>query len=259
MADHGPLPPECNQMKAFPGGPLAAAPPANVAVNKTVRLGQELQTWACDGVPILEIVDLKPKVAGTAVASVVLIMAACSTNPQPEPGPPSSAVIRPTSRTPTTPPPTAPTLACGDYIDTAAPPEDWQVVLGVVALPSSPRSAALQTSPTGETGPYRLVAKTGLLIKPGASFELVVPDEFTGRLGIGWANGPAIPASSLRAADREGQRQRAAGAYRSWDSLSRAIGSWRVQRDLTLLIDQRLGAVAGRVLSMTTVPRTGRV
>ena len=139
------------------------------------------------------------KVPVVTVASVVLLMAACSGDPPPEAGPSVSASTptRSASTTTETPLPTKPSLACGDYIDTEAPPEDLQVVLGVVALPSSPRSAALQTSPTGESGPHRLFAKTGLLIKPGATFELVVPDEFTKRLGIGWANGPATPASSL--------------------------------------------------------------
>ncbi len=155
---------------------------------------------ACDRVHMLGIVDLMRKVPAAAVAFVVVLTAACSSTPQIEAGQSGSlaAPIRATNTPPSRPLPNEATLACGDYIDTAAaPPEDWQVVLGVVALPSSPRSAALQTSLTGETGSHRLFAKTGLLIKPGATFDLVVPDEFTKRLGIGWANGPAIPASSL--------------------------------------------------------------
>jgi len=59
-----------------------------------------------------------------------------------------------------------------------------QVVLGVVALPASPGYPALQTSLTG--GPQRLFAKTGLVIRPGTTFELIVPARFTSRLSIGW-------------------------------------------------------------------------
>jgi len=59
-----------------------------------------------------------------------------------------------------------------------------QVVLGVVALPVSPGYPALQTSLT--SGPRRLFAKTGLVIRPGTTFELIVPTRFTSRLSIGW-------------------------------------------------------------------------
>lgn len=60
-----------------------------------------------------------------------------------------------------------------------------RVVLGVVALPASPGYPALQTSLTGN-GPRRLFAKTGLVIRPGATFELIVPAPFSSRLSIGW-------------------------------------------------------------------------
>jgi len=59
-----------------------------------------------------------------------------------------------------------------------------QVVLGVVALPVSPGYPALQTFLTN--GPHRLFAKTGLIIRPGTTFELVVPGRFSSRLSIGW-------------------------------------------------------------------------
>jgi hypothetical protein len=73
-----------------------------------------------------------------------------------------------------------------------------QIVLGVVALPASPRYPALQTSLTGDgTGALRLFAKTGLVIKPGTTFELIVPARFANRLSIGWGS-PGTP--SLRVA-----------------------------------------------------------
>lgn len=86
-----------------------------------------------------------------------------------------------------------PALRCADYIDDSAPIGSLQVVLGVVALPASPRYGALGTAllSSGQ-GPHRLFAKTGLVIKPGATFELVVPASLAGRLGIGWGS-PAVP------------------------------------------------------------------
>ena len=111
----------------------------------------------------------------------------------------------PTTPTTSAPAPatTASTLDCGDYIATVAPAAiaPLQVVLGVVALPTSPHNPALQTALTGEAGPYRLFAKTGLLIKPGATFQLLVPTEDADRVGIGWGNGPITPSNSLSAAN----------------------------------------------------------
>jgi hypothetical protein len=69
-------------------------------------------------------------------------------------------------------------------VDLAAP---LQVVLGVVALPISPRYPALGTALSGDgNGPLRLFAKTGLFFRPGTKFELIVPARFASRLRIGW-------------------------------------------------------------------------
>jgi hypothetical protein len=59
-----------------------------------------------------------------------------------------------------------------------------RVVLGVVTLPVSPGYPALQTALT--RGPQRLFAKRGLVIRPGVTFELIVPARFASRLSIGW-------------------------------------------------------------------------
>jgi hypothetical protein len=84
-------------------------------------------------------------------------------------------------------------LECDSFVGSSARVAPLQVVLGVVALPASPRSAALQTSLSGDgNGPLRLFAKTALLIKPGTTFELVVPSRFTSRLSIGWG-APGTP------------------------------------------------------------------
>ena len=86
------------------------------------------------------------------------------------------------------------TLPCGGSIDDQPPPHDWQVVLGVVALPTSPKAAALQTGSTGEPAPaLRLFAKTGLVIKAGVTFELVAPSLHDNRVAIGWGGSPSIP------------------------------------------------------------------
>jgi hypothetical protein len=67
------------------------------------------------------------------------------------------------------------------------------VVLGVVALPISPRYPALGTALSGDgNGPLRLFAKTGLFFRPGAKFELIVPARFASRLRIGWG-APGTP------------------------------------------------------------------
>ncbi|HSC03091.1 MAG TPA: hypothetical protein VLC49_07220 [Solirubrobacteraceae bacterium] len=92
----------------------------------------------------------------------------------------------------------SPSLDCAQYIDTRPPTPDYTVVLGVVALPIAPKSAALQTGPSGLPDPSsRLFAKTGLLIRTGTKFELVIPPAWAGRLWIGWANGPARPGPGL--------------------------------------------------------------
>jgi hypothetical protein len=79
-------------------------------------------------------------------------------------------------------------------VDAAAP---LPVVLGVVALPISPRYPALGTALSGDgDGPLRLFAKTGLFFRPGTTFELIVPARFAGRLRIGWGN-PGTPGQTV--------------------------------------------------------------
>jgi len=88
-------------------------------------------------------------------------------------------------------------LACGDYIDNNAQAAPLQVVLGVFALPLSPGYPALGTSLSGDgNGPLRLFAKTGLVIRPGTRFELIVPARFTSRLRIGWGK-PGTPSQRV--------------------------------------------------------------
>lgn len=89
-------------------------------------------------------------------------------------------------------------LSCGNYIDSRASTAPLKVVLGVVALPVSPTYPALGTSSTGATaGPSQLFAKTGLVVKPGATFEVVVPPAWSQRVRIGWGGEPSIPSDRV--------------------------------------------------------------
>src|SRR6266436_6437678 len=82
-------------------------------------------------------------------------------------------------------------LNCGDYIGAHPPVPGLKVVLGVVALPTSSAGPALQTARTADPSLPRLFAKTGLLIKAGTDFKIVVPARADDRLGIGWGRGDA--------------------------------------------------------------------
>jgi hypothetical protein len=107
-------------------------------------------------------------------------------------------------------------LDCGGFIDNNARAAPLPVVLGVVALPASPGYPALGTSLSGDgNGPLRLFAKTGLVIRPGTTFELIVPAPFTSRLSIGWGS-PDMPSHRVlvdNCADTGGGWLAYAGGY----------------------------------------------
>jgi hypothetical protein len=113
---------------------------------------------------------------------VVLILADCWTigAPRPVAAASSQLTVRDT--------PSELTLRCEDVIGSSSPrTKGYFVVSGRVALPSK----ALHAYDSGLPDPdARLFAKEGLLVKPGAAFELIVPDAWRGRLTIGWG-GPA--------------------------------------------------------------------
>lgn len=88
-------------------------------------------------------------------------------------------------------------LVCSEDIGTTRPGSSGlRTVLGVVALPTAPEYGALQTSRTGMHGRLRLFAKTGLVIKPHASFELRVPAGLRRRMAISWGNAGDPPPRS---------------------------------------------------------------
>jgi hypothetical protein len=95
-----------------------------------------------------------------------------------------------------------PTLACGQYINEEPPPSNYQIILGVVALPATrPGSNALQTARSGLPNPAnRLFAKAGLLIRAGSTSRLVVRPGAGDRPSIGW--GSPAPMSHELVIDR---------------------------------------------------------
>jgi hypothetical protein len=79
------------------------------------------------------------------------------------------------------------TLKCADQLGwpKSPPSSSYTVVLGKVALPTKKAFAAVRLDRTPKS---KFWAKQGLLIKPGASFELIVPAAWTSRLTIEWGN-----------------------------------------------------------------------
>lgn len=141
---------------------------------------------------------MRPTGRGRALlpAAVVAMLLAGCTGTSVAPGPRKAAPAAASGRSPVQPdgpaassaaPAGASALACGNYIDANAVAAPLRVVLGVVALPVSPGYPALGTALSGDgSGAPRLFAKTGLVIRPGTTFELIVPARFTNRLSIGW-------------------------------------------------------------------------
>jgi hypothetical protein len=80
------------------------------------------------------------------------------------------------------------TLDCANNgIGTKPPAHSLRVVLGVVALPASPTAAALQTGRLGEAGQPRLFAKSALIVRAGASFELLAAQAPPRSLAFSWS------------------------------------------------------------------------
>jgi hypothetical protein len=79
------------------------------------------------------------------------------------------------------------TLKCSDQIGWPRKPlSSYAVVLGKVALATK---KAFGASRIHDGNPRRnFFAKQGLLIKPGASLELIVPAAWESRVAIGWGN-----------------------------------------------------------------------
>ena len=101
--------------------------------------------------------------------------------------------IRPVPGSPTPPAtsrtPESATLDCAESIDlVVAPPDDFTVVLGSIALSLN---TPLEASPSGlGVGPTRLFAKSGLLVRSGVAARLSLYGSWTERARIGWGAPP---------------------------------------------------------------------
>jgi hypothetical protein len=135
--------------------------------------------------------EAEPSKVAIVVLATALVLVSCTSSGSPHEAErahvsPAGAAVTSTidgSRTPT--------LTCGDYIDASPPASGVRVVDRVVALPASPRMAALQTARTGSANRARpLFAKWGLQIRTGATFTLAVPRRLAHVASIGW--GPSI-------------------------------------------------------------------
>ena len=115
------------------------------------------------------------------MGALVLTITACS---------PSTSTVSPT------PSDTTAVLPCQDVIASAAtPPSESSIILDSVALPTG---RALQANQSRNSDPLaKLFAKDGLFIRRGASFELLVPEQWRGRLAVGWGS-PGLPTTHLR-------------------------------------------------------------
>ncbi|MBF9134350.1 hypothetical protein I0C86_36285 [Plantactinospora sp. S1510] len=143
----------------------------------------------------------KQRALPVLVAIGLLATAAC-TGPEPAgPAVPTptgaagpTATITP-GRTPTDPAPAGASLiSCAHVIDHLdAPPTDRVVAVDVVAVPVR----LLEVHPAGQTGPARLFAKTGLVVRADSTVDLSVPPASAGRTVIGWGS-PAEPARQVR-------------------------------------------------------------
>jgi len=114
----------------------------------------------------------------------LLLLAGCTS-----PSVGTTAGARSSPASPTEPVPASASLACEHSIDGGAPPPGFQVILGVVALPTSAAGPALQAGPGGNgPGFPALFAKTGLVVRAGAQVELETPEQPGNRTALGWGS-----------------------------------------------------------------------
>jgi len=124
--------------------------------------------------------------AGVVCACLALALSACSGGRHADAAAPHASTTRAAATTTTEQPRAdAATLVCRDTLGAqTVPVTDYSVVLDRVALVTR---RVLQTSPSGDPSPSaKLFAKQGLLVAPGAHFELRVPDDWTKHFSIAW-------------------------------------------------------------------------
>ena len=116
---------------------------------------------------------------------------------------PKSTTVGSGSAAPFDTAPAGVSLPCDEAIGkVVAPPDDYEVVLDAVALPTADSAPqALQAGPGGDDDAPDgwLFAKTGLLVRGTRASSIDVASSTVGRLLIGWG-GPANPAEHLTVA-----------------------------------------------------------
>lgn len=83
------------------------------------------------------------------------------------------------------------TLQCGGWIeDEVTIPDSYEEILGVIALPTvASAPEALQVTEFDEAPPAEpFFAKTGLVVRPDAAFELEVIEDLVGSVALGWSD-----------------------------------------------------------------------
>ena len=141
-------------------------------------------------------------------------------------------------------------LECDQAIGkVGVPPQDYEIVLDAVALPTADAATrALQAGPgsDGGVGDGWLFAKTGLLVRGTKASTLDVPNSERGRLLIGWGS-PAHPTEHLTVAQ--------CGHDDQW--LAFAGGFW-VPTAGCVAVDITAGSVVRRVMIGVGAPCDGQ-
>ncbi len=137
----------------------------------------------------------------TGLVAVGLLLAGCTGGGPADPGTAAGSagsavgVTGPPSTVDAPGLPGASTIACAHAIDVLdAPPTDRVVVAGLVAVPGE---TVLQAAPSGDDGPVRLFAKSGLVVRADAVVELRVQASPAVQPWIGWGSS-AQPARQVR-------------------------------------------------------------
>ena len=131
-------------------------------------------------------------------------------------------------------------LRCQDVIASqVAPPSESSIILESVALPTG---RALQANRSSDPN-AKLFAKDGLFIRRGALFDLVVPQTWRGRLGIGWGN-YSKPATQLRVPGcRPTQRMPSSSRWALTDEWLVYPGGYSVSQAACVSVVVRVGKV----------------
>jgi hypothetical protein len=179
--------------------------------------------------------DVRPSCVGVALVAALVVLPGCSSHHsngqrrQSRPTESASAAADAGVQ-----------LPCKQYAVVPSPPPDYTIVGDAVALPASPRHAALQTS-RGSTpiGAPALFAKSGLIVRAGALVDLVLPADAGSRLLMGWGS-PGIPSRHII----DPRCQTTAGGTVQWLTFP---GGFYLPRAACFRLDVRVGGSVHRL------------